>query len=190
MSKISISTCYDYTIPILEQIEEISKSGFNYISFGSNYDHSGILKKENRKKIVSKLNELNLKVDTIHGCCTDGEKCIEILEQLIKVSEELEAPTIVIHPITGFEIEKDEIEEKLGKMIAVCASFKAELLRTGIKFGIENLFPANATEVVKRGLEILDETSFGLCYDSSHDQVDGPRSFEFLEENKHRVIVP
>ena len=188
-NRISISTCYDYDTPIFDQIDAISKVGFNHISFSSNYEHSGILDKQKRKAIIKKLKETNLQVDTVHGCCTDADNCIEVLHEVIKASIEFEAPIIVIHPLTGFEIEKNEIEEKVEKLIEVCKYFREILVKSNIKFAIENLFPANATEVVRRGLKLLDAECFGLCYDSSHDQVDGPRTFEFLEENKERLIA-
>ena len=41
MSKnISISSCFDYDIPLEEQMKYISKAGFMHISFGSNLEHS------------------------------------------------------------------------------------------------------------------------------------------------------
>lgn len=163
--------------------------GFNYISFSSNYDHSGILDQQKRSDLIKKLKESNLQVDTVHGCCTDSNNCIEVLYKVIEASIELEAPIVVIHPITGFEIDTNQIEEKLEKLIEVCEYFREILVKNNIKFAIENLFPANATEVVRRGLKLLDVECFGLCYDSSHDQVDGPRTFEFLEENKGRLIA-
>ena len=54
---------------------------------------------------------------------------------------------------------------------------------------IENLHPEASTEVVKRALNELDREIFGLCYDSAHDQVNGPRDFDLLEEFGDGVIA-
>jgi sugar phosphate isomerase/epimerase len=37
-------------------------------------------------------------------------------------------------------------------------------------------------------LKFLNHELVGICYDSSHDQIDGPREFSFLEMNKSKVI--
>lgn len=39
MKSISISTCFNYSIPIEKQIPMIKKTGFSHISIGSEYEH-------------------------------------------------------------------------------------------------------------------------------------------------------
>lgn len=45
---ISISTCFDYGIPIEQQIPLIAKAGFSYVSLGENKEHSRLMSKEGR----------------------------------------------------------------------------------------------------------------------------------------------
>lgn len=48
---ISISSCFDYDIPLEEQIEYISKAGFTHISLGSDLKHSKFLE-EGRTELI------------------------------------------------------------------------------------------------------------------------------------------
>ena len=167
----------------------INEAGFNHVSIGGNYNHSNILDKENRKVLHKQIRDNDLLVDTIHGCGTDNPNRDKILDEIIEAAREFETPVIVLHPLTGFEILENEIEQKLSLLLETCSKYKPKLEQYGIKFAIENLHPENATEVLKRGLPQLDKDNFGFCYDSSHDQVDGPRDFSLLEQFGDRVIA-
>jgi len=46
-----------------------------------------------------------------------------------------------------------------------------------------------ALDIVPRALEQLDPSYFGFCYDSSHDQIGGPRAFDSLESLGERLIA-
>ena len=48
---LSISTAFDYSIPIEKQVKLIAESGFNYISLGGNKEHSGFMSVEGRKNL-------------------------------------------------------------------------------------------------------------------------------------------
>jgi sugar phosphate isomerase/epimerase len=61
------------------------------------------------------------------------------------------------------------------------------LEQTGIVLAIENVRPGPATDLVRLSLAELDTPSFGFCYDSAHDQIDGPRPFTLLDELGHRL---
>ncbi len=188
MKQISIATCFDYNIPFDEQLEMISSAGFNHFSISGRYEHSNILDKENRKLIKEQLKEYGLSIDTIHGCGTDNPNCDKILNGIIEAAKELDVPIIVVHPVTGFEICESQIEQKVKSLLDTCARFRPTLEQNNIKIAVENMHPDNATEVLRRGLPQLDPEVFGFCYDSSHDQVDGPRDFNLLEEFGNRVI--
>ncbi|GLC30619.1 sugar phosphate isomerase/epimerase family protein [Clostridium omnivorum] len=183
---ISISTCFNYDIPIEEQLDIIAKSGFKYISLGSNTNHSGLF--EDVKKLKSLLKKYDLSIDTIHGCRTDIDDSVRMLKKFACAAKELEVSAIVVHPCQ-FYIEDNMVDEKLFKLLNVCDDLKPIAKEYNVKFAIENLHPKASTEVVKRALNKLDREVFGLCYDSSHDQVDGPRDFNLLEEFGDRVIA-
>ncbi len=47
MAQISISTTFDYKVPLSEQLPMIRKAGFTHVSFGMDYSHSGLLREAN-----------------------------------------------------------------------------------------------------------------------------------------------
>ena len=49
--------------------------------------------------------------------------------------------------------------------------------------------PGPATDLARRALFDLDSAAFGLCYDSSHDQIDGPRPFDLIDEFRNRIFA-
>ena len=63
----SISTTFDYRIPIEQQLPMIRKAGFTHVSFGMNYEHSGLLDEANWPRLQKLLDENDLAVDTVHG---------------------------------------------------------------------------------------------------------------------------
>jgi sugar phosphate isomerase/epimerase len=79
-----------------------------------------------------------------------------------------------MHPISGFEITSDKILEKVMRLQKVCESIEVYLLDKPITVALENLFPGNADKVLHQVLPSLDTRCFSFCYDSSHEQVDGP----------------
>lgn len=67
MSKnISISSCFDYDIPLEEQMKYISKAGFTHISLGSNLEHSKLFEVGRVEQIKKLLFENELSIDTVH----------------------------------------------------------------------------------------------------------------------------
>lgn len=184
--KISISTCFNYDIPVSEQLRMISDVGFTHVSFGNNVEHLDLFKEtSNIKQLLSKY---NLKVDTIHGCSSDQEDSILLLKKYAKAAFELGAKVVVIHPCQ-FYITKDMIEVKLNKLLEVCNVLKDIAIEYKVQFAIENLHPDAATDVVEKALDVLESRYFGLCYDTSHAQIDGPREFPLLPKYADRIIA-
>lgn len=186
--QISISTCFDYDISIEEQLKLISAQGFSHISIGGNIGHSNIFSEAGRKKLKGLLDEYSLEVDTVHGCRIDFNDSLEKLSLTAKVASELGAKTVVFH-CSQFCIEKSDIDKKVKIALEVCERLEESARKYDIRFALENLHPGAATEVVKIVLPQLNRKYFGLCYDSSHDQVDGPRDFDLFESFKDRIFA-
>lgn len=190
MSKnISISSCFDYDIPLEEQMKYISKAGFMYISFGSNLEHSKLFIQGRVEQIKKALAENNLCIDTIHfSQSLSTEDWQPVMEKTMQIAKELNCPVVVAHctSFMGKEIQSNDDIEKLKVSIIdlteLCKKYK-------VKVALENLCPGNATDVLEQMLEMADENYIGFCYDSSHDQVDGPRPMSLLEKWKHRLIA-
>lgn len=186
--EISISTTFDYSIPIEQQIKLIAESGFNYISLGAKEEHSEFMNRESRKNLKSLLKQFSMSIDTIHGCRADLPNSIEMLSATAESAVELGSKIVVFHP-TSFEIKDYEVNVKLENLFKVCGELKYISKHTGIIFALENVHPGSATDVLRKALPELDNTYFGFCYDSSHDQIDGPRPFDLLEQFKNRIVT-
>lgn len=186
---ISISSCFDYDIPLEEQMKYISKTGFTHISLGSNLKHSKIFEKGRIEQIKNSLAENNLSIDTIHfSKSLSTEDWQPVMEKTMQIAKELNFPVVVAHctSFMGNEIQcNDDIEklkDSINDLTELCKKYN-------VKVALENLCPGKSTDVLEQMLEVADENYIGFCYDSSHDQVDGPRSMSLLERWKHRLIA-
>lgn len=188
-NNISISSCFDYDIPLEEQMKYISKEGFTHISLGSNLEHSKLFKEGRVEQIKNALSENSLSIDTIHfsqSLATDDWQ--PVMEKTMQIAKELNCPVIVAHctSFMGKEIQSnDDIEMLKASIIDLTELCK----KYNIKVALENLCPGKATDVLEQMLKLADPNYIGFCYDSSHDQVDGPRPMVLLEKWKHRLTA-
>lgn len=186
---ISISTCFDYDIPLEKQMEYISKTGFTHISLGSNLEHSRLFQDGRVMEIKSMLSENGLSIDTVHFSKTlTSAGWYEEMEKTMQAASELGCAVIVVHcsDFMGRDVETDKdaqmLKDEIKKLEDLCKKYK-------VKAALENLFPGRATDVVEKMLEYSDSAYIGFCYDSSHDQIDGPRESYLLERNKDRLLT-
>jgi len=186
--EISISTCFDYSIPLEIQIPLISRAGFTYVSLGQDEEHSGLLEKRRRENLKLLLKMYNLTIDTVHGISLCYPDSVKRLKNIIEASVDLRVPVVIAHPVP-FDIGKSDSDETLSKIIKSVNGLEPVLKETGIKIAIENVLPGPSTELAIQALIQADPEYFGFCYDSSHDQVDGPRLFTLLDSLKDRVIA-
>lgn len=186
---ISVSSCFDYNIPLTEQMKYITKAGFSHISLGSNLEHSRLFDVGVPERIKSALDENGLKIDTIHSPYSlTNDNWQSAMKNTMQAAADLNCPIVVVH-CTSFmakEIKSsDDVEalkNSVEQLAIMCEKYH-------IKAALENLCPGTATQVLEEMLEISNPEWIGFCYDSSHDQVDGPRDMKLLEKWKHRLIT-
>lgn len=188
MRKISISTCFDYSIPIELQIPMIKEAGFSHVSIGGNYEHSGILDKTNHKWLKELITSNGLSIDTIHGYTMEKTDTVEINQEVVAAAIYLGAPIVVIH-CSSFTFNPSTLEDRKRDINMKIPILENISKQNGIKFAIENVLPGTATNMAEYVINETNPKHFGFCYDSSHDQVDGPRPFDLLERQKHRLIA-
>ncbi len=184
---LSISTGFDYNIPIEKQIPLIAQAGFTHISLGSDRSHFDYLSREARQKLSKILRQYSLDIDTIHGPIAI-DTSIEKFKAIAEASVELEAPVVVLHG-GPFDFGEDELDSKYLELKKVCREINVITQNTGITFALENVVPGPATELIRKVLLETDSKYIGFCYDSSHNQIDGPRSFELLQELKSKLVA-
>lgn len=95
----SISTTFNYEIPLSEQLVLVKNAGFTHVSLGMNYEHSQIFNEESLNSLVKQLNELDLKVDTVHGYDLDKDDAIEMNKKVAKAANKMKAGIVVVHYI-------------------------------------------------------------------------------------------
>ncbi len=188
MKQISISTCFDYSIPLHEQLPLIKKAGFSHVSLGGNYNHSGILNLTSAKQLGNQLASHALAMDTIHCVSLDMPDALETTKQVAEAAVLLSAPVIVLH-CSAFDISPEQYDRRRKDLLAMLPPLEAIAKDAGIRFALENVMPGVATELVTGVLAEANPLHIGFCYDSSHDQVDGPRLFTLLEQWKHRLLA-
>jgi sugar phosphate isomerase/epimerase len=186
--EISISTYFDYKVPLTDQIPLIAEAGFTHISLGQDEEHSGILEKHGREKLQSLLQQHHLKIDTIHGISLCYPYSAERMKPIIKASAELGVPVVIAHPIP-FDIGQADFADLLSKIKISLKELELVLKETGIKLALENVLPGPSTDLAIEAGKRSESEYIGFCYDSSHDQVDGPRPFDLLDFMKDRLLA-
>ena len=186
---ISISSCFDYNIPLEEQMKHISKAGFRYISLGSNLEHSKLFEDARAEQIKNALDENDLRIDTIHfSQCLTGDNWQSVMKRTMLIAKKLNCSVIVVH-CTSFMGKEIKSEDDINMLSSSVTELEMMCEKYGVKVALENLCPGMATDVLEKMLEITNPEYIGFCYDSSHDQIDGPRAMSLLEKWKHRLIT-
>lgn len=185
--KLSITGSFAYDIPVEQQIPLIAEAGFNYFSPGGSLKHLDYLDKTVRKNFARLLAHYGLKMDTIHAPLT-GKFDVEILKKTAEAAVELGAPVVIVH-CGQFEITEAELAALLPQLQKDCRELEKISRAAGVRFALENMCPGPASTLVAELVKDAGPACIGFCYDSSHDQVDGPRPFSLLEELKDRLIA-
>lgn len=188
MKKISISTCFDYGIPIEGQLSMIQQAGFTHVSIGGKYEHSSILDERRLWSLKDMLTRNELSVDTIHGYQMDKADTIDVNGKVVRAAGVLGAPVVVLH-CSGFGFKAETYESRKKDLLDKLPLFEAMAERGKIRFAFENVLPGIATDLVEYMLGAANPQYFGFCYDSAHDQIDGPRPFDLLERLADRLIA-
>jgi len=89
----------------------------------------------------------------------------------------------------AFQSEAEANEERIASLISTCNALLPAAQDAGVVFALENVMPGPGTDLVRAVLHELDPQVFGLCYDSSHDQIDGPRPFDLIDEFAGRIFA-
>jgi sugar phosphate isomerase/epimerase len=185
---LSVATSFDYSIPIDEQMALIAGAGFTHVSLGGNEAHSGHGSPEGRARLKALLRRHGLRIDTIHGPSADWPDAVAGLTATAEAATDLGAAVVVVHG-GPFDFPADELPGRLDMLLATCEAIRPVAARTGVVFALENVLPGPATDLIRQALPRLDRRAFGFCYDSSHDQIGGPRPFDLLDELGERLVA-
>jgi sugar phosphate isomerase/epimerase len=185
---LSVATSFCYDLPITEQLPMIAAAGFDHVSLGGNAEHSGYLTEEGRTLLKTLLQKYNLQIDTIHAPGLDHPDAVARTTAVMEAAVQLGAPCIVAHG-GPFQCDNNDMETRLPSLISTCNTLAPIVRDHGLAIALENVCPGPATDLVRRALLELDPSIFGLCYDSSHDQIDGPRPFDLIDAFPDRIFA-
>jgi sugar phosphate isomerase/epimerase len=186
--RLSIATSFNYDIPIDEQIPLIAAAGFTHVSLGGQAAHSGYLSADGRSRLKELVRGHGLAIDTIHGPRADQPDSVAALTATARAAADLAAPVVVVHG-GPFDFDAAELPARLDSLLRTCQALEAVAAETGVVFALENVLPGPATDLVRHALPRLDPRRFGFCYDSSHDQIGGPRSLDLLADLRPRLVA-
>lgn len=188
LRNISITTGFNYALPINKQLKLIGQTGFSHVSIGCNYDHSGILDKKRLHNLKLEIQNNHLQVDTIHGYDLDRDDTIEINKKIAMAAVALGAKVVVVH-CSAFMFDESELEYKRKKVKTILDSLKQIAKEYKIQFAFENVVPGIPTDLCEEMIAYAHCDEIGFCYDSSHDQIDGPRPMNLLERQKNNLLA-
>jgi sugar phosphate isomerase/epimerase len=186
--EISISTSFNYSISIYEQVKLLKKHKINYISLGTDYKHSGIINNDGIKGLIELLKTNNVRIDTIHGYNLDKVDTIEVNEKIFESANKLSVPIVVLH-CSSFMIKENTFEDRKIDILNKIKVLESFYDKYGIRIAFENLMPGITTDLLKYALDNTNGKIFGFCYDSAHDQIDGPNPFDLLRDNREKIIA-
>lgn len=184
----SIATSFAYDCPLEDLLPLIAEAGFTHVSLGAQEPHSSYLGDARRSGLRDLLLDCDLHIDTIHGKPLHLPQAHSSLAATVESAAFLKVPIVVVHA-GPFVLEPREIHGLLQATLATCEALTSILRDNGVKLALENVHPGPATDLVRRALDNLSGDIFGFCYDSSHDQIGGPKPFTLLKEMSDRLLA-
>lgn len=185
---ISIASSFQYDISIEDQLPLIAEAGFPHVSLGGKQEHSGYLVPKRRNELKSRLAGHELAIDTIHAYGLDRPDAVPQISATIGAAADFGASCIVAH-VGPFNCSQQGLDDKVAAALAACGDLASIAKDSGVVLALENVMPGAATDLVRKVLQETDTEIFGLCYDSAHDQIDGPRPFDLIDEFRDRIFA-
>lgn len=183
----SVASCFCYEIAIGQQIPMMSQAGFTHVSLSVRSEHSGLLSQEERRTLKSLLRDNGMAVDTVHAPSLDAETA-EGLVEVLRAAHELDARCMVAHA-GPFNCGREKAADRWDRIRKNCSTIVKEAESLDIVLAVENVFPGPATDLAVGLLKECDSRCLGFCYDSSHDQINGPRQSDLLRQVASRLVA-
>lgn len=195
--QIAIGTCFDYTIPINQQLAQIAMTPFRIISLGGDANHSGYLATQGRFKLSGLAEEHGMSIDSLHApygpkhdiSYFDSEARMASVCRIalaMASAVELGAKTVILHlqswPTDARLQDADSLLRSLEALVETAENMQIRLAAENLPGEVANLF-------LHRALAEFKSDNFGFCYDSSHDQLGPGRPYEVLEKFADRLFA-
>ncbi len=177
---ISIGTTFNYDIALKDQLPMIKEAGFTHISLGARIEHSGYLAVNGRKNIRRFLVGNGLSVCSVHtpfGKDLDissprrdiSDTTVDTYKRCIDAAADLSAHVVIFHP-TAY-LSSDHIEMRKESLVKSVEKLLDHVGGTTVRLAVENDSFGPANDVLVHSLDEIEDTRYGFCYDSSHDNL-------------------
>lgn len=194
---LSIGTTFNYSIPLKKQLSMIKTAGFTHISLGGgDLTHSRYLDPEGRDNLKSWLSEFDIKICSLHVPFRSGvdisapdpdpsAAALALVRQCIDAAVELAAAVVIFHPGPDGAADDDRRRDILTRQVTRLID---HIGSRPIKLAIENIRNEALTRALGYSLDKVSSPGYGLCYDTSHDNLTG-RPMEILIKYGSRLIA-
>ena len=176
---LSIGTTFNYSIPLKDQLPMIKAAGFTHISLGANLEHSGYLDPARRRELKQRLAENGLRVCSVHAPFLRNmdisspdqavaRSSLDQVNQSIDAAADLDAGIVIFHPYADQALDDPRRKDILTSQVIAMFDHIAD---RNVRLATENLPVEVLNEILIHSLNIIGSPRYGLCYDSSHDNL-------------------
>ncbi|MBE0432689.1 sugar phosphate isomerase/epimerase [candidate division WOR-3 bacterium] len=194
---ISIGTTFNYDITLEDQLPMIRRAGFSHVSLGARIEHSNYLKAAGQRVIRGMVEDHGLAVCSVHTPLGEGldisspdndisDNTVEIYQRCIEAAQFLCAGVVIFHPTRYMKF--DDIELRKKTVVRNVERILGGVGTKDVKLAIENDRFGLSNDVLAYSLDEIIDTRYGLCYDSSHDNLVG-RPLALLEKYGSRLLA-
>lgn len=188
MNKIGIFHWYGYVEPFEQRIKQIKETGYDYLMLW--WEDETYPRFLDRRELIKIVGSYDLNLDNVHlpfnnindlwleG--SDRQIRIDEIKRFLNECRECGAETVVLHASSGKNI---SLNNSLGFKSFNEITKETENIK--LKLAIENTQMQSSLKFV---LDEFKSEYVGLCYDSSHDFVQGQSSGDILDNYKDRLF--
>lgn len=188
MNKIGIFHWYGYVEPFEQRIKQIKETGYDYLMLW--WEDETYPRFLDRRELIRIVNSYDLNLDNVHlpfnninnlwleGSGRQNE--IDEIKKMLNECKDCGAETVVLHATKGKSI---SLNNSLGYKSFNEIINEAENIK--LNLAIEN---TQMQSYLKFILDEFQSDYVGLCYDSSHDFVQGQSSGDILDYYKDRLF--
>ncbi len=195
--QLAVSTTFDYELPLSEQFALIRGVNVQTVSLGARESHSEYLSQTGRSRLLRMAHEFEIELDSLHVPIARGydlsnadpePRMAAVCRVALCMASavELGCRTTILH-LTHYE--QAPYEQRLEPLLESLDALIESAENMGIYLAAENLYDRSSLRFLERTLEEFDSPHYGLCYDSSHDQLSRTEPYTLLEKYSDRLLA-
>ena len=185
---IGIFNWYGYVLPFEERIKQIKEANYDYVMlWWEDEDYPEHIDRRDLIKIVRSydigLDNIHLPYEDVNLLWSEGsgrQNKADEIKRMMNECRSCGAETVVLHTTSGINITLNESSgyKSFSEIIREAEKIK-------LKVALENTRMLNYFSFILR--EIKSDYA-GLCYDSSHDFINGQSCGKLLDEYRDRLL--